>query len=98
MSKTYSGREIDSALVKKGFRREIDGDHIHYCLMSRAGKKSTIRTKISHGMMGDSLSADLTAKMARQLHLTKRQFLDFVDCHLSEDHYRKILNTKGFPL
>ena len=94
MGSVRSGREIDSALRRKGFIRETDGDHIHYCFISNTGEKSTIKTKISHGMTS-TINADLISKMARQLHLTKRQFLDLVDCNLSEEGYRIIIHTDG---
>jgi hypothetical protein len=94
----YSGREIDSVLRKKGFLRVLDGDHIHYYFVSSDGKKSTIKTKISHGMDGSTVSVGLIVKMAGQLHLKKKQFLDLIDCRLSEDQYRKILRTQGFSV
>ena len=53
----------------------------------------TCMTLMSHGMMGSSLSADLISRMARQLQLTKKQFLDLIDCTLDEEGYRAILQS-----
>lgn len=98
MGKTYSGREIDSALRKKGFLQERDGDHVHYYFVSSDGEKSTIKTKMSHGMSGSSLGPSLVSRMARQLFLTKDQFLDLIGCRLSEEGYREILRKKKFSV
>jgi hypothetical protein len=83
------GREIDTALRKKGFLRELAGKHIHYYLIDH----SEIVTHMSHGMMGSTINVDLIGKMARQLRLTKTQFLDLIDCRLSEKEYRQILQN-----
>ncbi|MGL6226905.1 MAG: hypothetical protein ACRC10_09825 [Thermoguttaceae bacterium] len=90
MGNVRSGREIDAALRKKGFRRDSDGDHLCYFF---AG--SSVRTKMSHGMLGHTIGPELLALMSRQLHLTKSQFLDFIDCTLSESGFRDILNQLG---
>jgi hypothetical protein len=85
MGSTRKGRDIDAALRSKGFRRDRTGDHIYYFFGD-----SNISTKISHGMLGSSLDAGLISKMARQLHLTKDQFLELIDCTLDEEEFRAI--------
>ena len=90
MSSTRSGRNIDAALRKKGFVRSIDSDHIVYRFFS-IDEELLARTKMSHGMMGSSISVHLISVMARQLHLTKSRFLELIDCSLDEDGYREIL-------
>jgi len=95
MSSVRSGRSVDAALRKKGFSRSVDSDHLVYRLFGSNGELF-VRTKISHGMLGSSLSADLISKMARQLHLTKNEFLALVDCPMNEEQYREILGEKGF--
>jgi hypothetical protein len=74
MSKVYSGRVVEAALCGKGFLKESDGDHIRYYLPNATGTDRIVRTKISHGMKGSTLDAWLLSQMARQLHLTKKQF------------------------
>ena len=98
MSKVYSGRVIDSMLCKKGFFKESDGDHIRYFLPNEAGTDWIVRTKMSHGMRGGTIDAWLIAQMARQLHLTKTQFLNLIDCSLNEKGYRAILQEAGFTV
>jgi len=96
MGSVRPGRSIDSALRKKGFLRESDGAHVHYYLLRSVGEKSMIKTKISHGMMGSMISAKLIGEMAHQLHLTKKQFLNLIDCALDERNYREHLRSQGF--
>ncbi len=93
MGRVRKGRDIDAALCKKGFRREIDGDHIYYFF---PGTK--IRTKLSHGMKGHTIGPELLALMARQLHLTKSQFLALIDCTLDEEGFREILTMQGLAV
>ena len=85
MGSACTGREIDAVLRKKGFSREVDGKHIRYFFNSR------IFTHISHGMMGTAIGPPLISLMARQLHLTKKQFLALIDCTMDEDGYRAII-------
>jgi hypothetical protein len=96
MSSVRSGRSIDSALQRKGFLRVSEGDHVHYYFLRRNGERSSIKTKMSHGMLGSTISVKLIGDMARQLHLTKRQFLDLIDCPLDEEGYRQILQDTDF--
>lgn len=95
MGNVRSGRSIDSALRKKGFLRDSDGDHVHYYFLCRSGERSSVKTKMSHGMMGSTVSAKLIKEMSHQLHLTKAQFLALIDCTLDEDGYRNILREQN---
>ena len=89
MSNVRSRRDIDAALCKKGFDKSLKGKHIFYTLSD----SDEIKTMMSHGAMSATLGAELISRMARQLHLTKNQFLDLIDCILDEDGYREILST-----
>ena len=95
MSNARSAREIDKALRKKGFRREMDGKHIHYFFPASNGAKSGISTLMSHGMGSSAIGDSLLSLMSRQLHLDKTRFLDFIDCTVSEEDYRTILREQG---
>ena len=96
MSNSRSGRNIDSALVKKGFQRVRDGDHVRYRFYVPGNDNPLARTKISHGMQGHAIGTKLLSEMARQIHLTKAQFLELIDCTLDEATYKNILREKGF--
>ena len=95
MGRVRSGRDIHSALCKKGFRRETGGDHICYFLTDDNGEDTDIKTKVSHGVMGDTIGTNLISRMSRQLRLPKNQFLDLIDCPLDEAGYRAILQNLG---
>lgn len=81
---------IDSALTKKGFRRIEERKHIFYQLLNSDGKKTAVRTMMSHN--GQEVSGNLLSNMAKQTKLTKDQFIKLIQCTLSKDDYYKILN------
>ena len=89
-SSNRKGRDIDIALRRKDFFRDKTGDHYFYFY-----KYTKIKTKMSHGMLGQSISADLISRMSRQLHLSKEQFLTLIDCHLSAKEYEAILKGQS---
>ncbi len=53
---------------------------------------------VSHGMGNSTIGSKLISDMARQLHLTKSQFLALIDCTLDEAGYREILTTQGLAV
>ncbi len=76
-------------LMKKGFHPEMSG---HVKLTFRYnGRDTAIRTWVSHGKkeIGDRL----LGIMAEQLHLSRQQLDDLVDCRLDEQgllaHYEE---------
>jgi len=85
---SYSTAKLEEALVKKGFK-ENRNHHKMYRLYID-GKKTIIQTKTSHS------EKDYDDNMLKQRRLqiglpTKQQFLDFVECPLSEEQYLEIL-------
>jgi hypothetical protein len=88
--------EVESSLLKKGFKPTHPGsDHNWFVYVASDGKKAIgARTKTSHGR-GFDLDDFLLGQMARQVSLTKKQFLELVDCPLSREEYEKILKTAG---
>jgi hypothetical protein len=84
-------KAIHSGLMKKGFRPR-ENDHTFYHLFVNE-KKTVIFTKVSHGEkeVGDKL----LGMMARQVRLTKRDFLNLVDCPLKMDEYLILLRQAG---
>ena len=95
MSSVRSGRAIDAALRKKGFRRDLDGKHIWYYFQDFQGEDSSVKIMMSHGVFGETIGASLISQMARQLHLSKTQFLDLIDCSMDEAEYRTVLHEQG---
>jgi predicted RNA binding protein YcfA (HicA-like mRNA interferase family) len=74
-------REVMASLEKKGFTKK-ENDHTFFHLWVD-GKKTTVYTKVSHGEK--EIHDNLLGAMARQLRLSKKQFLELVDCPLTFD-------------
>jgi hypothetical protein len=91
MSSSRRGRVIESALTQKGFEKTKDGDHYRYYFYDLHTGATLSQTKMSHGVLGETIGAPLISQMARQLHLTKAQFLALIDCTIDEEQYRAIL-------
>ncbi|HEX2210789.1 MAG TPA: type II toxin-antitoxin system HicA family toxin [Longimicrobium sp.] len=81
---TRKQSDVEAALVRKGFR-ESDTHHRYFVYHTEAGLKSKIRTKTSHG--GRELDDWLLAQMARQCGVSRKDFLDLVDCPLDRAGY-----------
>ncbi len=78
------GREINNALLSKGFRKH-ENDHTYYVLYIR-GKRTSIRTKLSHGSR--EYNDTLLSLIKRQLRMPSLQFLlDYVDCKADKEDY-----------
>ena len=88
---SYPARKIRGVLLAKGFQEERS-HHIVLRLVVR-GKTTGILTKISHGVSdyGDSL----LGKMARQIHLSRRELDTFIQCPMSHEDYVGILTEQG---
>jgi hypothetical protein len=86
---------VAAALTFKGFK-SIEGDHTFFIYYSQAGKKSTVRTKTSHGSGYKDIADHLVSQMAKQCKLTTKEFKDLVDCPLSRQEYEAKLIGRGF--
>lgn len=82
---------IRTALLAKGFFSHHT-DH-EWFVLRVAGKTAPVRTKLSHGQR--TVDEWLIQKMAKQLRLSKREFLDLVQCTLSEAEYVRLLKDRG---
>jgi hypothetical protein len=89
---TRDRKDIEGALLKKGFRKR-EGDHHFYIYHTIAGLKSRIFTKTSHSHK--TISDDLLSMMARQCRLPRQQFFNLIDCPLTKDAYEQILTEQG---
>ncbi|HEY0018001.1 MAG TPA: type II toxin-antitoxin system HicA family toxin [Longimicrobium sp.] len=81
---TRKQSEVEAGLVRKGFR-ETETHHRYFIHHTEAGLKSKIRTKTSHG--GKELDDWLLAQMAKQCGVSRKDFLDLVDCPLDQKGY-----------
>lgn len=86
-------REVETGLLNKGFEQR-DGDHYYFIYRALDGKKSLAKTKTSLGK-GFDIDDHLLSQMARQCGITKKLFLDLVDCPLQRTDYEKHLKQAG---
>ncbi len=80
-------REIRSSLESKGFEIEEDRKHLFFVYVDKEGKTTTARTMMSHGSSGDDIGDNLLARMARQVLLSRSDFLKLIDCPMSQEEY-----------
>lgn len=85
--------KIISSLQSKGFVKN-NNDHKYYIYYSTNGKKTIVKTMVSHGSSYKTIGTELIKKMARQCMLTKDEFVNLVECPLSRKKYERILESK----
>ena len=86
-------KDVRNNLCRKGFAENNKGkDHIWLNYVPKDGKKTTIRTKLSHGK--STIGDPLIGMMAKQLHLDKKRFVELVSCTLSGEQYYEIVKDQ----
>jgi hypothetical protein len=80
---------IKGSLQRKGFAMNKDSHHLMFAYISKDGKKTNIRTRISHGSKYKTINDALLAQMSRQCKLQKADFINLVDCPLTRDLYEE---------
>ena len=88
---SFKGSEIARSLKRKGFQ-EGNGDHIFLYLMID-GKRTGIRTKVSHGRK--EYTGFLWNCLKDQLKLNNDQLDHLIRCSLTHDEYVGILKESG---
>lgn len=76
--------DVERSLLAKGFQQR-EGDHSFFVYHSRAGMKTRIFTKTSHGAR--EIDDHLLAQMAKQCKLSGKDFGLLVDCPLDRGAY-----------
>lgn len=84
--------DVEKSLLNKGFQAG-GGDHNFFVYHSKAGKKTRVRTKTSHG--SKEIDDNLLAQMAKQCKLGNKDFGLLVECPLSRDAYEAKLVAAG---
>lgn len=89
---SFKAKDIETALIKKGFQATTDSHHKLYVYYTDDGKTAA-RTFISHGSIeyGDVL----LSRMKKQLGLTKEQLQDLIKCPLSKEELRSLYIRNG---
>ena len=86
---------VESSLMKKGFQK-LEKDHHYFVYVTLDGKRTTAKTKTSHTKKMKDIPDNLLSQMAKQCHLSKKEFFDLLDCPMDQNKYEKILSKKGF--
>lgn len=90
----FERRKVEAALSAKGFVR-TEGDHAFFIYYSETGKKSSVRTKTSHGTGHRDIADVLVAQMAKQCRLTNALFRDLINRPLDRAAYEAKLVEQG---
>lgn len=85
-------REVERSLIAKGFQSR-EGDHNYFLYWSKAGKKTAVFTKTSHGVR--EIDDHLLGRMAKQCKLSRADFDQLIDCPLDRDGYEAKLVAAG---
>ncbi len=85
-------REVGQGLENKGFARS--NRHHKYYILFVDGRKTNIKTRVSHGSKSE-IDDNLLSFMARQVRLSKNDFLNLIDCPMLLDDYLRILRANN---
>ncbi|MHB1292076.1 MAG: hypothetical protein ACYCY5_07775 [Sulfuricella sp.] len=84
--------DVEKSLLAKGFRSR-EGDHNYFNYYSKAGKKTAVFTKTSHGAR--EIDDSLLGCMARQCKLSRADFDRLIECPLDRNSYEIKLIAQG---
>lgn len=86
---------VERSLQRKGFRRDSTGHHIYF-FHEYEGKKTGIKTFLSHSKKLKDISGDLLVKMKRHLRLDSTpDAVDLLECPMDGDAYNEKMIQKG---
>jgi predicted RNA binding protein YcfA (HicA-like mRNA interferase family) len=89
-------RDVEAALLAKGFSaRRKGGDHRFFVYISQAGRVTSVRTKTSHSPKMRDIPDNMLSQMAKQCRLSKRQFIELIECPLDRDGFEEILDRQN---
>ncbi len=86
-------QRLSNVLINKGFERVEAKHHTMFWLVV-GGTRRGIRTRISHGQR--KVDDWLLSEIARELHLSKRELLRFIDCEISGQDYVRRMIERGY--
>lgn len=88
-------REITSALQRKGFQKKSKKRDHDFFFLQRDDLNEPVYTKVSRGSKHKEIGDNLLGRMSRQLHLTRSEFDDLVECPMSAEDYLRTLVKRG---
>lgn len=80
---SFKARDVTGALLRKGMEPARPGDHKRFVRITPTGLKIT--TMVAHGSTG--IDDHLITLMARQCRLSRRQFIDLVNCPFTQEDW-----------
>lgn len=84
-------KAIRAALLKKGFIADDTHHEMFWLIID--GKKTSVRTRISHG--AKEYGDELLALVARQVGLSKQELYRLIDCPMDGGKFRALLVGRG---
>ena len=84
--------EIRNSLIGKGFEQSEGGNHEKYYFYDRFGRRTSVFTVLSRRRAGKDVAIGLQNQIARQLKISRAQFIEFVDCSLTQESYEQHLD------
>lgn len=87
-------KAVESGLLPKGFQK-TQTHHHYFVYWSRDGKKSQSKTKTSHSPKEKSLDDARIGEMAKQCALSKKEFMELIECPMGRDQYESLLKKRG---
>lgn len=84
-------KKVKAALLKKGFK-EYENDHSYFVYYTLAGKKTIVKTKVSHS--GKDIPKVIIGYMAKQCKMSVQEFHQLVDCTLTQHAYEACLESQ----
>jgi hypothetical protein len=85
-------RKIRQNLLKKGFVEVQKTKHVYY-KFEPGGIMTDIQTFMSRN--NQEIGNELISEMKDQLYLSRKDFIDLIECKLTEEDYTKILKSKN---
>ena len=84
-------RHVIAALKNKGFMEDREGHHVFLIYERLDGRRTEVRTRVSHQSSGGDISDNLLGAMSRQVRLSRRDFEQLLDCPLTREAYEEKL-------
>jgi len=84
-------KQMKRSLGEKGFRQ--DNTHHEMFWLYVGGRRTSIRTRISHG--AKEYNDSLLAMVAKQVRLRRADLDDLIECSLTGEDYLKLLTEQG---
>jgi len=87
--------DLERALQRKGFEGKVRGGHVYYFLIAD-GKHTGLH---AHRSLRDlELHSGRLGQMARELRLSRDEFMEVVDCTRDHDGLIALLRSKGVTI